>query len=97
MYKITHTSLRYGEVSDETEYYARDESERDEIVTHLLDRAKNAGDIEYSLEDKPCKPTDRWDRVYWTFETIDLPKWGYTIRVKTIHFGLNRNELSFNL
>jgi hypothetical protein len=87
MYKLTFTVLRYGEHSDSTEYYAKDDNQLAEIKEYLFNRhdIPNAVNIEYSINNKECKPTDNWDSVYWDFTSH---KWGYTLDIKPIKFGV---------
>ena len=50
---------------------------------------ETAVEIEYSIDNKECQSTDNWDSVYWTFEkTDDVPKWGYSLEIKPIKFGV---------
>jgi hypothetical protein len=91
MYKLTFTVLRYGEHSDSTEYYAKDDNQLAEIKNHLFDKetVETAVEIEYSIDNKECQSTDNWDSVYWTFEkTDDVLKWGYSLEIKPIKFGV---------
>ena len=87
MYKLTFTVLRYGEHSDSTEYYAKDDNQLAEIKNHLFDKetVETAVEIEYSIDNKECQSTDNWDSVYWDFTSH---KWGYTLDIKPIKFGV---------
>lgn len=90
MYKITLTCLRYGDLSSEENYYAKDDNQLNEIKNYLFERhdINNAFEVDYSIGNNTCSPTDNWNEVYWTFDEDEEPKWGYTLKIEPIKFGV---------
>jgi hypothetical protein len=100
MYQLTLTSLRYGDTDSTKEYYAKNDIQLANIKNHLFDKEtiETAAEIEYSINNKECtatpssrrvEATDDWNKVYWTFEqTDDVSKWGYSLEIKPIKFGV---------
>lgn len=89
MYKLTLTSLRYGETESVKEYSAANQEELTQLKESLFisEDIINAVEVEYSFNGVECTKQDNWNEVYWNFEGAkdsDIPKWGYVIEVKEI-------------